>query len=591
MAIQLLPDTPETLRESPVDPRLDPKKLLAETLDHFRDSQQWLSAYYPRWIRYYRMYRSYAPAKSRPWRANVFVPIAFAQVEHGLATLMDAWFPVPSRPFISVVPREGNDYDAAKVVEAYIAWETEDIPAYLPIYDSNKELLIYGTGWTKVFWDWLHDRNTIENVSVWNLFPDGSAEGVDDAEFIIHRSLRTAGYIKRLIRNGVYQVDEAEIDKMAKEGLAYTEQGDQLLGLVGRFQQPFRNRIEVLEEWREDPEPMVVTVLNRRLVVRARANPFPHKLKPFVRWVDHPVPHEMLGIGEIEVLEKLVEEINDIRNQRLDVVSLLINNVIVASTGAGIDPESLVMRPGQVIWANDVNAVRPLVQGGNPALGVQEEQIARFDVQEATGNWGYNQGQTPSRREAATTVLALQRAAGLRFTAKVRWNEEAAVKRLAGMMVKNAQEFMPPQRWIRIAGRPLPQLIDRDDIQGNWDYVIAASTAEPREAKRAQVAQILPLLLRHPRLDDVSFLEWIFDLYGIGNVREKLLLSDEEMMRRMAMMAPFAGRAGRQVGVASPDLGAPAPPASPPALEEIAAAQEVPQGREVLDQFLRGATL
>ncbi len=590
MAVALLPDTPDTRQEWPVDPRLDQKKLLSEVLDHFKDSQQFLTSFYPRWIRYYRMYRSYAPPKSRPWRANVFVPIAFAQVEHGLATLMDAWFPMPPRPFVNVAPREGNDYDAAKVVEAYIGWEVDDIPAYLPIYDSNKELLIYGTGWSKVYWDWLHDRNTIENVSVWNLFPDGSAESVDDAEFIIHRSLRPVSYVKRLVRNGVYQADEAEIEKMGKEGLAFTEQGDQLLGLVGQHNQLFKNRIEVLEEWREDPEPMVVTVLNRRLVVRARGNPFPHKQKPFVRWVDHVVPHELLGVGEVEVLEKLVEEINDIRNQRLDVVSLLINNVLVANAGVGIDPESLVMRPGQVIWVNGDprQAVFPLVQGGNPALGVQEEQISRFDVQEATGNWGYNQGQTPNRREAATTVLALQRAAGLRFTAKVRWNEEAAVKRLASMMVKNAQEFMPPTRWIRITGQGLSRRIEREDLQGNWDFVLSASTAEPREAKRAQVAQILPLLLRHPRLDDQAFLSWLFDLYGIGNIKEKLFLSEEEMVRRMAMMAAFSGRQ-RQPGVVSPDLGAPSPPVEPPALEDIAATEERPPAA-LAREFLGGAT-
>jgi hypothetical protein len=580
MAVGLVPDIDLGHPEAPIDPRLDAKRLLAEALDHFSRSQQYVQTFWDRWLRYYRMYRSQPSLKSRPWRANVFVPIAFAQVEHGLAMIMDAWFPTPTRPFISVVPREGQDYERAKIVEAYHEWELGDIPAYLPLYDTNKEMLIYGTGWCKVYWDWTADRNTIENVSVWNLYPDPAAEDIDDAEFIIQRSLRPASAIRRLIRQGVYDLDEAAVDAMAREGVGFLEQD---VVLLNRQQTTtlFEGRIEVLEEWREDPEPMVVTILNRRHVVRARGNPFPHRRKPFVRWVDHPLPHELYGVGEIEVLEKLIEEINDIRNQRLDVVSLLINNVLVASTSAGIDPTTLVMRPGQVIWTNDVNAIRPLLQGGNPALGVNEEQIARFDVQEATGNWGYNQGQVPTRREAATTVLALQRAAGLRFTAKVRWNEEAAAKRLASLMVRNAQEFAPPERWVRITGRPLPQRVSREDLQGTWDFILAASTAEPREAKRARVAQLLPVLLRHPRVNDAALLEWVFDLFGIRE-KEHLVLSDAEMAARQATMAMATGQG--LPGIASPDLGAPAP-GSLPSLEGIAQASAL---REQMDEFLGG---
>lgn len=593
--MQLPEPPPPAELGTPIDPKLDTAKVLREVVDdHLTDSMNFLAAFYPKWQRYYQLYRSFTPKKQRPWRANIFVPITFANVEHGLASMLEAWY--STRPLQKVLPREGNDYDDAMVVEGYLDWEDDDMSSYLPMYEINKEMLIYGTGWSKLFWDWRYDRNALEAVSVWNFHPDPSAKDLDEAEWVIHRALRSPSWIRRMVNLGVYDMDQQTLEKVLKEGMQFVEKAEQILQLTGQDSRTWKNRIEVLEEWRDG---WVITVLNRRYVVRARRNPFKHRMKPFGRWVDHGVPHELLGIGEIEVLEKLQEEINDIRNQRLDVVSLLINNMLIAARTANVDPDSLVIRPGGIVWADTTEGVKPLMQGGNPSLSVQEEQMSRFDIQEATGNWGYNQGQTPARREAATTVLALQRASGMRFTAKVRLNEEGALKRMAQMRVSNAQQYMPPQRWVRITGKEGPQVMQMspEEMPGRYDFVLQASSAVPKETRRAQVGQILPLLLRHPKLNQDEFLDWLLDLYEIKE-RQKFILSDEQAAMRMALMQAAQGRVqGGQGGQApaSPTLiGAPGAEsttgAGMPDLEGIEESEGggPPVGAGVLSQFLRG---
>src|SRR5207245_7997566 len=167
-----------------------------------------------------------------------------------------------------------------------------------------------------------------------------------------------------------------------------------------------KNRVEVLEVWREDPK-YVMTIFNRRQVARLAKNAYPHQLKPFFRLVDHSVPHELYGVGELEITEKLIDAINDAESQKFDVASLAINNVLAYNRQAGIDPEELVMRPGSMIGVDGPpqQAIMPLVQNVQ-GLGVAREEIdrLRFYLQEATGNWDYNQGQTPKRRETATTI-------------------------------------------------------------------------------------------------------------------------------------------------------------------------------------------
>lgn len=573
-------------REGPIDSRIDQKKATADVLEHFESSYAFLRPFFDRWLRFYRIYRCYQPPKTRPWRANIVIPVGFANIEHGTAVTMDAW---SQRPAIRVLPREGTDYEGAQVVEDYLQWEDDDMSAYLARYEVTKELLMYGTSWGKVFWDWKAGRNQVDSVSVFNLFPDPAAESLEDAGHVIHRSLRSAGHIRRLAKMGVYEIEEADIERLAKAGLGFTMEGERLLGEVITDSRLWSNRIEVLEEWTDD---WVTTVLNREITVRAHPNRFPHGRKPFLRYIDHAVPHELYGIGELEVIEKLVDELSDIRNQRLDIVSQVINNVLVASRMAGIDPEDLIMRPGGIIWANDVNAVRPLItQGANLAIGVQEEQITRFDIQEATGNWGYNQGQAPARRETATTVLALQRAAGTRFTAKVRWNEESALRQEARMRMENAQRFMPPSRWIRVTGKD-PRQVSREQIQGVYDYIPLASSAEPKEIRRAQIAQILPYLLQSDRIRDDKFLGWLLDLFGVKE-KEHFLRTDEEMQQVMlqkAMLTAGAkGAGGPGAGRMPTMLGAGGGPGeTPQGLEDIAALSG--EDTDLVSQLMGGAT-
>lgn len=566
----------------------DKTKLLEDLLKNFQTAESFLRPFFTRWLRYYKLYRNYVPNKSRAWRANIVVPIAFADIEHGSATLMDAWF--ANRPPIQVYPREGTDYEAAKITEGYLDWEMDSIPAFLPIYDSNKGMLQYGTSWMKVFWDWNELRNSLEDVSAWNLYPDGSAENVDDAEFLIHRALRSPSHLKRMARLGVYDISSEEIDKIAKEGLGFSQGSDALLSEVGLGAgEPYKNRIEVLEQWSEDPKT-VVTVLNRKTVVRARPNKFPHGLKPFILWKDHHVPHELMGIGEIEVNEKLIEAINDAESQKFDVVSQAINNVTAYNRQAGIDPDEVIMRPGQLIGVNGPPAshIVPLIQNtSGVALASTEIERLRFYSQMGTGNWAYTQGQQPERRETATTVLALQRAAGLRFTAKVRWNEESAMKRMASMMISNAAVLGPPQKWIRITGQKLPQQFEKKALIGKWDFVPAASSAEPKEAKRARLGEVLPLLLRHPRLDEAKFLKVVLDIYSLAKESEQFILNDDQYAAKLAQM--LAAKQGMPVQPGKGGNGI-MQESSPESVEDIAGdgqGQEV--SPELVKEFLQGA--
>src|SRR5205823_4458461 len=108
---------------------------------------------------------------------------------------------------------------------------------------------------------------------------------------------------------------------------------------------------EIMEVWTDDGR--VMTMINRKAIVRAHENPFDHGEKPFVRIVDYLNEHEFWGSGEIESIEGLQDAINAITNQRVDNIRLTMNQMYGVNTRAIEDLRDLRSRPGGVVRVKD----------------------------------------------------------------------------------------------------------------------------------------------------------------------------------------------------------------------------------------------
>src|SRR5690606_9129781 len=90
--------------------------------------------------------------------------------------------------------------------------------------------------------------------------------------------------------------------------------------------------------------------------------PFHHGGKPFVAIVDTPVPNEFWGIGTVEAIADLQEELNSWRNLRMDNAKLAVHRMFAASRFANINPRALKWRPGGVIWGDDLQDVSKVIK-------------------------------------------------------------------------------------------------------------------------------------------------------------------------------------------------------------------------------------
>jgi hypothetical protein len=147
-----------------------------------------------------------------------------------------------------------------------------------------------------------------EVVDVRDFFWPSQAPSARKAEYLIHRTWESYSALKRQEKMGrVSRVDEAR-----------NAGGSQVMGDVTKREKRLRNidrtqdLIEVLEYW--TPE-RVITVGNRTVLLKDRANPFWNGRMPFIVCSSMPDAFQLPGLSVVEALAQLQEMLWSLQNQ------------------------------------------------------------------------------------------------------------------------------------------------------------------------------------------------------------------------------------------------------------------------------------
>lgn len=524
--------------------------ILNKVITDFETARLARAPYEERWLRWYKLYRSYTEKKDTG--ANLFIPYTFSIVETVLPRLIATIF--ASRPYIGVLPVNQTSVETAKMHELLLDYQlTQRINTIEVASMWIKEALMYGTSFLKTMWRYetrwikqpsssmnlfgvpvgneleeietvIYDDPDVVHVDLWDLFIDPEATSIDDAEYVIHRVYRTKEYLKKQAAAGLYTNLEGIESTYTTSDSEIS--ADERLGAVGLSRTKKQDdRIELLEYWTDD---RVIVVANRSQIIRNEENPYWHCKKPFIRIVDHPVPHELYGIGEIEPIEYLQYELNDTRNQRMDNVNLIINRMWKVLRSSEINPEQLVSRPGGVIAVDDMDEIEPLTVEDVTASAYAEEVEIKRDIDRTMGVYNYARGETTDRRETATTASILSNAANERFEMKVRLMEDMGLRRLGLMLIQLNQQYIDRERVIRIVGEDgvYFQTVTPEDITGEFDVMPIGSTVEPIVNKDTRLAQLLNLysnIKDSPYIDQAAFLKRVLEVADIKDT-ERLIV-------------------------------------------------------------------
>lgn len=576
------------------------RRLLSWAQRAFTAADSARADYYDRWRRFYAMRRSYITRQSGDWRSKVFLPHTFSVIETIAPKLMAQ---IPSFVANPVGP---EDVFAAKQVEKlmnYCAVNAQ--PAlYVELVKTVKSALTYGTGLLKTFHQQkiassvklvpvlreipgpptmvpdpanpgqpllditgqpilqptgpigqeptgevqpqrvkrvIYEGPAAEWVDVFNFWPAPESQDVDTARYVIHRVYREMSEIRRRINDGIYHAPP----EMGPDDTTTTQDEpirvrQDILGL-GDNSDDTRKPVELLEIWTDDGR--VITMMNRKSLLRVSLNPFDHQEKPFVRMVDYLNEGEFWGTGEVEAMEGLQDIINALVNQRIDNVRLNMNSMYGVNVEGVQDLRELESRPGGVVQVtgdrNPAEVIHRIDLGDITGSSFAEAEQTERMIEKVTGVTAYQQGlDSPSLNDTATGIGLIQEAGNTKFAMKMNLAEMMGLRDLSRQFGSLLQQFTTQEKWIRYLGPDGQWAFDTiqpDSIVGAMDFDIeSASSTQTESVRKEQAMTLAQVVAGMAPMAVPQLVEDLLEAWGRKNIAAYL---GPEAVQRSLMIA------------------------------------------------------
>jgi hypothetical protein len=411
-------------------------------LDRVKRCQQEAQPAHDRFVsnseRRYARYRSYQELRHN-WTASpkdrdmvvrsskrefgdpLVVPIAFRAVETTVPRVL------ASDPRLNVRPGHPDFEGLETDVKVLLERQSRQMRLRLGLQDVCKSGAIYGIGGGKCFWkqEYREKRSLVElesgrfvtakdgkanvqrklvfddpwfeAVDMFDCFWDPWAYSTETLRYFIHRTWRDDLYIRQMVERGVWRAKENDpecpwtLEDLLKGGAQserqeVRDQRDRAAGAAAT--QAMGGQIlgaqhQVLEFHDGD---RVITVVDGAWPVQVGENPYWHRRIPFQFWRPRRVPHEFVGIGVIEPIEMLHDELMELRGSRRDNAQLALQRVFAYFDGL-VDPADLKFGPGLAIPVNGDprELLYPIEIPDIPNSGYQEEDRLLAELERASG--------------------------------------------------------------------------------------------------------------------------------------------------------------------------------------------------------------
>lgn len=514
-------------------------KAKEKVVTSFKAAEDNQESFFTKFRKYYELYRNVQSNKHYYGKANLFIPEAFTNLESIHARIIRSFQGVKAKP------QSSEDVQLVEPTETLLEYQLRVYNFKQAFKDLVKDALMYGTGVLKASWVFTKegklDHPCLESVDVGEYFFDPDAVNRSDARFEIHATFKSLGELKK---NPNY--DKEALDKI-KPRSSGTEPNDWLRNArataIGATTPRNKDKHLVVEYWGlfeadedEGEKEFLITVVDGDVVIRFEENPYlelfedsvvdEKMVRPFIVMKDVDVPHEFYGVGMIEPIERLIEELNDTRNQRMDNVTLIVDQMYEVQDAADIDENEIVARAGGIIHSAIPGGVTPISRGDVTQSSYNEEQIIKQDIQKAIGLPDVATGSLQGAQgETAATILSLQESANIRFDVKIGQFADA-VRHAMGLVLAYDQKWLDREVIIRIEGEQgdVFKTIDKDSIAGKLDIDIQMDTQMNKIVRRQEAFQLYQLLATNPMINQEVNTRMLLEAVDRKEIQELMTL-------------------------------------------------------------------
>lgn len=520
------------------------EKLLQVVMQRISTAEQYRKTHYEKeWKNWYRIYRSRLE-KRNPLGSNIFVPQVMMMVDVIRTRLVQSIF--DSRPYVAVLPREEQDGNQAEAVQMLLDWQFSERMDIASLFKDEAvlNLCVFGTAVTHTGWkkkvrksrramtrevkvydevtgleltdsetgeaitsmeryvgedkEVIYDDPAIQCINLFDFFVDPPATDIADARYCGHRELLTRKEIEQMKEVAGWKLDFSDLEPVgeyddgwsalqAEEGRTYADNSEGNKDPMGKY--------EVHHYWEDDRH---VVIIGRKWIALDEENPYWHGMKPYDKCCYMPEGKSFYGIGIPELTHQLQDELNTVRNQRIDYCSQALRRMWKVRRSADLKASDLVWRQNGIIQLDNMDDVLEIQVAPIPSTAFTDEALIKEDMRYATGCHDILMG-VAGTDETATTTMTKDNNASIRFKDLVMTISQQLLVPIAYKCVLLDQQFMTEERTVRLLNEGAKEVmtVSPYDLEGRFDLIYVGSSIEPmanEEQQREHMIQAYQML-------------------------------------------------------------------------------------------------
>jgi hypothetical protein len=286
--------------------------------------------------------------------------------------------------------------------------------------------------------------------------------------------------------------------------------------------------------------------------------------QPFVMLRNYDVPDHFYPIGDLESIEPLQLELNETRSQMMNHRKKFSRKYLYKESAfdqlgrsalESDDDNVMVPVSSDEPIGNVVTAFPAVI---NPPEFYNQSNMIIGDIDRISGVSEFQRGAVSEIRRTATESSLMQDAANARTSDKLAVVEQA-IAEVGRRMLQLAQQFMQGEQVARVMGRdgePLWVNFDRDYLQGDFDFEVAAGSTQPHNEsfKRQMALQLVDAMapFAGAGIIDMSKLAAHVLQFGFGVKNPDEFLAQPQQQAGATPPVPATAGAGAPMGAPAP---------------------------------------
>ena len=410
------------------------------------------------------------------------------------------------------------------------------------------------------------DEPFVERVSPFDVFVDPEATCPADMRWIAQRI--------------VMPLEVAKANPAYKPGVRKRLEGDSSLNPRWRDQLESGNPTrKIADSQKRVTVYEFYDLLNGRLSVFCKdadeflvdPAPLPYAYgNPFVMLRNYDVPDFFYPVGDLEMIAPIQAELNEVRSDMMNHRKRYARAYVARSTALSTEARNTLEADydNRIVYVDDDNTPLSDIIQPIPITSVDSQMYGysntiENDIDSVSAVSEYQRGGEAETRRTATEAAMIQDAVNARSQDKLS-TLEVWLSDVAERVLKIFQQYMEGEQMVRIVGEAgfAWQPFDRQQIQGEFDFLVEAGSTQPRnESQRRQQALMLANVMQPyigSVVDPAEMARYVLkEGFGIKNPERFFIPPDP--MAGMGM-PPEGGGVGPDGGLALPTPGPNMPP-------------------------------